>query len=72
VTKVSCDEQNQHIAIASEKDRATAVRDEVVELESKTDKALSKFVVSKRSQHLHKIATRRLDDILYEDKSETI
>jgi hypothetical protein len=55
----------------SEQDRATAVRDEVVELGSKTDKALSKFVVLKRSQHLHKIATRRLDDILYEDKSET-
>jgi hypothetical protein len=55
----------------SEQDRATVVRDEVVELDSKTDKALSNFVVPKPSQHLHKIVTRCLDDNLYEDKSET-
>jgi hypothetical protein len=69
--KVSCNEQNQHIAIVSELDRSTAVRDEVVEFESKMDRALSKLVVPKRSQHLHKIATHRLDNILYEDKSES-
>jgi hypothetical protein len=45
VTKDSCDEQNQHIAIMSEQDRASVVRDEVVELESTKEAVVNSHLV---------------------------